>query len=424
MKRTEGREIIVAGGGAAGLIAALRAAELGARVTLLEKNDRLGMKILISGGGKCNLTHDGTMEDLRAVFRANEARFLKPCFYRYTNDDFLAILHRQGMKTYTRPDGRIFPVEPTNAKDVVAALERAVRNSGVTIRLGSAVSGLIVEGGQVRGVHIGEREMRADRVIVAVGGSSYPATGTTGDGWRWAAEIGHRIVPLRAALAPLYLQQVEPDWSGIALRNVVLRARLPNLGKEYIRWRGDLLFTHKGLSGPCALGISREIGERMAAGVAGGGAVEADLAPDISFEALAAQIRLELRDNPRKTVGGVVDGQVPARLAEPFLAAHGLERQTRGAHLSSAMLNRLAQGLKGWSLGAVRSVPVERGEVVAGGVSLEEADPQTMQSRIARGLYLCGEILDVAGPVGGYNLQAAWSTGYVAGESAAAVTGG
>ena len=419
MNRTKGREIIVAGGGAAGLITALRAAELGAKVTLLEKNDRLGMKILISGGGKCNLTHDGPMEDLRAVFRANEARFLKPCFYRYTNEDFLAVLHRQGMKTYTRPDGRIFPVEPANAKDVVAALERAVRNSGVTICLGSAVSGLLVEDGQVRGVRVGESEMRAERVIVAVGGSSYPATGTTGDGWRWAAEVGHKIVPLRAALAPIYLREVEPDWSGIALRDVVLRARLPNLGKEYIRWRGDLLFTHKGLSGPCALGVSREIGERMAAGVAGGGAVEVDLAPDIPFEALAGQIRFELSENPRKTVGGIVDSRVPDRLAAPFLAAHGLDRQTRGAHLSSAVLNRLTKGLKGWSFGEVRSVPVERGEVVAGGVSLDEVDAQTMQSRIARGLYLCGEILDVAGPVGGYNLQAAWSTGYVAGDAAA-----
>ena len=417
MNRKTGEDVIVAGGGAAGLIAALRAAERGLRVTLLEKNERLGMKILISGGGKCNLTHDGPMEDLRAVFRPNEARFLKPCFYRFTNDDFLNILHRAGMKTYVRPDGRIFPVEPASAKDVVAVLERAVRNSGVTVRLGAAVGGIVVEGGKTRGIRVGESVLSAERVIVAVGGSSYPATGTTGDGWRWAAEVGHKIVPLRAALAPLYLKQIEPDWSGVALRDVVLRARLPNLGKEYVRWRGDLLFTHKGLSGPCALGVSREIGERMATGVEGGGAVEVDLAPDTPFDELAAQIRAELRESPRKTVGGVVDRCVPDRLAEPFIAVHNLDRQTRGAHLSSALLKRLTQGIKGWSFGGVRSVPIERGEVVAGGVSLDEVDPQTMQSRIVEGLYLCGEILDIAGPVGGYNLQAAWSTGYVAGES-------
>lgn len=415
-------DVVVVGGGAAGLLAAKRAAECGARVTLLEKNDRLGMKILISGGGKCNLTHAGPMEELRAAFRPTEARFLKPAFYRYSNDDFLAILHSSGMPTYVRPDGRIFPVEPANAKDVVAALERAVRDVGVTIVTASSVSGLWVEAGRICGVRIGDRVRRADRVIVAVGGSSYPATGTTGDGWRWAAEAGHSLVPLRAALAPLYLERAEPEWSGIALREVTLRARFPAhglaVGKEYARWKGDLLFTHKGLSGPCALGVSREIAERMAVGVAAGGGLEVDLTPDRSFEVLQAEIRTELRDHPRRTVGGIVERYVPDRLAAPLKAAVGVDPQTRGAHLSASALNQTVRTLKGWPLGGVRSVPLERGEVVAGGVSLDEVDPRTMESRVVHGLYLCGEILDLAGPVGGYNLQAAWSTGIVAGESA------
>ncbi len=407
------------GGGAAGLIAAKRAAECGAQVALLEKNDRLGMKILISGGGKCNLTHAGTMEEIRATFRPPEARFLKPCFYRFTNDAFLDILHQSGMQTYIRPDGRIFPVEPANAKDVVAALEQSVRNAGVRVVTEAAVSGLIVEEGRIAGVRIGERVQRAERVIVAVGGSSYPATGTTGDGWRWATEVGHTMVPLRAALAPLYLERVETDWSGVALRDVTLRARTQAAGKEYVRWRGDLLFTHKGLSGPCALGVSREIGERMAFGLAQGGVLEVDLIPDTPFETLQAQIRTELRDSPRKTIGSIVDRYLPDRLTAPFMAMAGVEAQTRGAHLAAKALNQLVNRLKGWPLGGVRSVPLERGEVVAGGISLEEVDPQTMASRIVPGLFLCGEILDIAGPVGGYNLQAAWSTGYVAGEAAA-----
>ena len=419
MRQTNGARVLVIGGGAAGLLAARRAAQLGASVTLLEKNDRLGMKILISGGGKCNLTHAGTMEDMRAAFRPNEARFLKPCFYRFTNDDFLDILHQDGMATYIRPDGRVFPVEPANAKDVVAALERAVRQAGVEIVLGSAVGGLIVEEGRIAGVRIGDSIRRAQRVIVAVGGSSYPATGTTGDGWRWAGEIGHKIVPLRAALAPLYLDNACAEWSGVALRDVTLRARAGVEGKEYARWRGDLLFTHKGVSGPCALGVSREIGERMALGLTGGGVVGVDLAPDTPFEALQSEIRAELRDNPRRTVGTVIDRYVPDNLAAPFAASLELDPQTRGAHISAKSLNRLINALKGWPLPTVRSVPLERGEVVAGGVSLDEVDPQTMASRLVSGLYLCGEILDIAGPVGGYNLQAAWSTGHVAGEAAA-----
>lgn len=413
------QQVLVIGAGAAGLLAAKRATERGARVTLLEKNDRVGMKILISGGGKCNLTHAGEMEAVRAAFRPNEARFLKPSFYRFTNDDFLDILHQEGMQTYARPDGRVFPVEPANAKDVVALLESVARKAGVNIVLGAGVSGLVCEAGRVVGARVGERVHRADRVIVAVGGSSYPATGTTGDGWRWAAEAGHTLVPLRAALAPLYLANVEPDWSGVALRDVALRARMGAGGKEYARWRGDLLFTHKGVSGPCALGVSREIAERMAVGVHQGGIVEVDLMPDVPFEELQTQLRSELQANPRKTLGGVTARYVPDSLAAPLGAAIGTDPQTRGAHLSAKALNRAVSVLKGWPLGGVRSVPLERGEVVAGGVSLDEVDPHTMESRLVKGLYLCGEILDIAGPVGGYNLQAAWSTGYVAGEAAA-----
>ncbi len=411
--------IIVVGAGAAGLIAAKRAAELGATVSLLEKNGRVGMKILISGGGKCNLTHAGTMEEVRAAFRQPEARFLKPAFYRYTNDDFLAILHGAGMPTYVRPDGRVFPVDPYNAKDVVGVLQQAVRASGATLAVGTEVNGIEVADGRVVGVRTGDRVREADRVIVAVGGSSYPATGTTGDGWQWAREIGHTIVPLRAALAPIYLERAEPEWSGIALRDVVLRARVRPGGKEYVRWRGDVLFTHKGISGPTALGISREIAEQMATGTVGGGMVEVDLVPDSSFEEMVASIRGEMNVQPRKTIGSIVDRYLPERLRAPFLKDAALDPQTRGAHLASKALNFLVTTLKGWPIGPVRSVPLERGEVVSGGVSLDEVNPQTMESRIVKGLYLCGEILDLAGPVGGYNLQAAWSTGYVAGESAA-----
>ena len=406
-------DVIVIGGGAAGMLAARRAAEGGAKVTLLEKNDRLGMKILISGGGKCNLTHDGTMEEIRRQFRSNEGRFLKPSFYQFTNQDFLQILHERGMETYTRPDGRIFPVEPANAKDVVAILTRYVEEVGITIRYEAAVTGLIAEGGRIQAVQVGDKRMTASQVIVSTGGSSYPATGTTGDGWKWLAALGHTLVPLRAALAPLYLADAEPEWSGVALRDTVLRARTGPTGKEFMRWPGDLLFTHKGVSGPTALGVSREIAEREA-----GSVIEADLAPEKNWEELQADLRRQTLENPRKTVGSLIAPFVPSRLLEPLLASAGVSGDTRGAYLTAKALNKLVTTLKGWPLGKVRSVPLERGEVVAGGVSLDEVDPHTMESRLIRGLYLCGEVLDIAGPVGGYNLQAAWSTGWVAGEAA------
>ena len=408
-------EVVVIGGGAAGMLAARRAAECGAHVTLLEKNERLGMKILISGGGKCNLTHDGPMAEVRAQFRPNEARFLKPAFYKSTNADFLKILHERGMETYVRPDGRVFPVEPANAKDVVALLTRYVKEVGVCVRYGASVTGLAAEDGQMTGVEIGGQVMKAARVIVCTGGSSYPATGTTGDGWRWLAALGHTLVPLKAALAPMYLSDAEAEWSGVALRDTVLRARAGAGGKEFARWPGDLLFTHKGVSGPTALGVSREVAEREAAPTA----LEADLAPGQTWEELSADLRRQALENPRRTVASLAAPFVPARLLTPLLAAAGIDADTRGAYLKSKALNKLVTTIKGWPLGSVRHVPLERGEVVAGGVSLAEVDPQTMRSKIIDGLFLCGEVLDIAGPVGGYNLQAAWSTGWVAGEAAA-----
>ena len=270
----------------------------------------------------------------------------------------------------------------------------------------------------MQAVQIGEERLLARRVIISTGGSSYPATGTTGDGWKWLTALGHRLVPLRAALAPLYLAEVKPEWSGVALRDTVLRARAGAGGKEFMRWSGDLLFTHKGVSGPTALGVSREIAER-----ADPSAVEADLAPQKTWEELQVDLRRQTLENPRKTVASLITPFVPARLLEPLLASAGVSGETRGAYLTAKALNKLVSTLKGWPLGTVRLVPLERGEVVAGGVALDEVDAHTMHSNLVRGLYLCGEVLDIAGPVGGYNLQAAWSTGWVAGEAAANTTG-
>ena len=266
----------------------------------------------------------------------------------------------------------------------------------------------------MRAVQVGAETLPASRVVVSTGGSSYPATGTTGDGWPWLTALGHSVVPLRAALAPLYLAEAAPQWSGVALRDTVLRARPGGGGKEFMRWQGDLLFTHKGLSGPTALGVSREVAERESAS-----AVEADLAPSLTWEELQADLRKQAKDNPRKTVGALAAPFVPARLLEPLLAAADVSAETRGAYLTAKALNKLVSTLKAWPLGTVRHVPLERGEVVAGGIALDEVDSSTMRSKRIGGLFLCGEVLDIAGPVGGDNLQAAWSTGWVAGEAAA-----
>jgi predicted Rossmann fold flavoprotein len=406
--------VVVIGGGAAGIIAAWRAAGLGARVLLVEKNERIGIKILISGGGKCNITHDGPIESLLAAFRPNEARFLRPACYRFTNRDMIDLLEARGLEVMTRPDGRIFPAHGT-AKDVVAILEDILRESGVRIQLGSGVTGLEADDEGICGVRIGSERIASRHVVLAVGGSSYPGAGTTGDGWPWARQLGHTIVKVRAALAPIFFDTAPPpEWPGVSLRDCLLRAR--QNGKEIARWRGDLLFTHRGVSGPTVLGISRVVAERQREGLV---TLEADLLPDSTFEQVSADLRAWTAAHARRAVSGFVEPFAPNRLIDALLDAAQVSKETTGAYLSRKEQNRLVAVLKGWTIGRVEHVPLEKGEVVAGGVSLDEVDSQTMRSRLVRGLYLCGEVLDIAGPVGGYNLQAAFSTGFVAGETAA-----
>lgn len=409
--------VVVIGAGAAGILAAWRAASLGAPVLLLEKTERIGTKILISGGGKCNITHDGDIESVLGAFRPNEARFLRPACYRFTNRALVEMLTRRGLEVMTRPDGRIFPAHGT-AKDVVAILRSYLDETNVRLRLSSPVTGIEAAGGRVCGVRVGERLIPAQRVVLAVGGSSYPGSGTTGDGWAWAREIGHTVVKVRAALAPIFLEPQPPsEWAGVALRDCLLRAR--QHGREIARWRGDLLWTHRGVSGPTVLGISRVVAERRDQGAI---PLESDLFPEVPYETLGAQLRDWATANPRKTLGSFLEAHVPhlpARLVPLALDAAQVEKTTPGSYLSQKARNRLVQTLKALPLGNTQHVPLEKGEVVAGGIALEETDPQTMRSKVVGGLYLCGEVLDIAGPVGGYNLQAAFATGYVAGETAA-----
>jgi predicted Rossmann fold flavoprotein len=410
--------VIVVGGGAAGLIAAWRAAGLGARTLLLEKNDRLGIKLHISGGGKCNITHDGLMHDVRMAFEPAEARFLRLPFLRFTNEDVLALLHSRGVETYTRPDGRIFPVSG-RAEDVVDALTWHARQAGAEIRCTADVEGIEAAHGTVQGVRLQGRLLAADGAVLATGGVSYPKTGTTGDGLRWARELGHTVVPLRAALAPIYLEPAPPpDWSGVAVRDCLLRARAG--GRIIARWRADLLFTHKGISGPTALGVSREVALALEQGAV---TLDVDLLPDRPPEALAGELTSPEHRAARRGVRSLLDAWLPNRLVPAVLENAGVEAGTPLHQLSRTGRNRLIETLKGWPLGAARAVPLERGEVTAGGVALDEVDPATMASRKVAGLYLCGEVLDIAGPVGGYNLQAAFATGYVAGGAAAAERG-
>lgn len=436
-------DVVVVGAGAAGIMAAWRAATLGAKVILIEKTARLGTKILVSGGGKCNICHDGPIENVLKAFRPNEARFIRPSVYRFPATQIVPIFTERGLEVYTRPDGRIFPVSKT-AKDVVGILRDVLEDAGVEIYYESPVERILVGDGRVQGLVIGEAkregkliaksnygakallatalemsddgfalkpgEIKCSKLVVAVGGSSYPNSGTTGDGWKWMREVGHTVNRTHAALAPIYLKEPKTDLAGVALRDIVLKARK---GKEFTRWKGDLLFTHQGVSGPCALGISREVEEAM-----DGSPIEliVDFAPSLTDEQLTDII---LKAPQKTSLQKFLDEHLTANPFGSVAEAMSLTLGMPLASLDRKARNRLVQTLKGWVIGEVKSVPLEKGEVVAGGVELSEVDPKTMASLKIEGLYLCGEILDIAGPVGGYNLQAAFATGFVAGESAA-----
>lgn len=406
-------QVIVVGAGAAGIFAAWQAAEMGASVLLIEKTVRVGTKILVSGGGKCNITHGGPLENVLKAFRKEESIFLRPAMYRFTNLQMIDLINELGIETYERPDGRIFPVDKT-AKDVVEALRELINHPNITMRYDTAVTGVATENGKVTGIEIGDELIAADAVVLATGGSSFPNSGTTGDGYQWARQLGHTVVPIQSALAPIYLREPLADLSGLALRDIVCKCRVNT--KESSRWRGDLLITHHGLSGPCALALSHDAARNLNKNSV---TIDVDLLPEKNFEEINAHFIELSRKQPHNRIGNWLQDYAPERVIELMLERSAIPSDLKFGPISKQQRLQLVTQMKQFSFGEVRSVPMEKGEVVAGGVSLSEVDPKTMQSKIVAGLFLCGEILDVAGPVGGYNLQAAWSTGYVAGQNSA-----
>ena len=415
MNLSEPLPLVVIGGGAAGMIAAWRAGSLGAKVILLEKNPKLGIKLLISGGGKCNITHGGNIEDLCRQFRSNESKFLKHALYRFTNRDILSQINQFGVETYERENGRIFPTSG-KAGDVVHALRRMMEREGVEIWPATPVLEILKDVEGVCGVRVPTGIIQTRHVILATGGASYPRTGTSGDAFPWLKELGHTIVPLRPALSPIILHPAPPaEWQGVSIRDCILKAK--TAGRTAATSRGDVLLTHEGISGPATLELSRDaflaLEENLPIDIF------VDTVPDESEADLQEHLLAEIIANGGRKAETLVELFVPQRLAIFILKSARVDALKKCHQLKKEERTAIVQTLKNWNIGRVKEIPLERGEVTAGGVDLREVDPKSMKSRILKGLYICGEALDVAGPIGGYNLQAAFSTGYVAGETAA-----
>jgi predicted Rossmann fold flavoprotein len=414
------RPLIVIGAGPAGLLAAGQAAAAperagaGTQVLLLEKMARPGRKLRLAGGGRGNLTNTAPLDDFLAQFGAN-GPFLRAAFAGFFAPELRAFLAELGVPTVVEPSGQVYPAS-NRAADVVDALVRWVQAQGVTLRTRTPVVELLVERGRIAGVRAADGTIHpAVAVVLAAGGTSYPATGSRGDGCRLAAAAGHMIVPLRPALVPLETAgDVALRLQGLALRGVAVH--LYAGGKKRATQTGDLLLTHFGVSGPAVLALSRTAVDALRAGQEVGLAL--DLFPDLEGRALDERLRRVLEAHGKQQAATVLAGLLPRRLVPIALAEASIAPGTHASQISAAARRRLRAWLQDWRLEVVGPRPWSEAQVTAGGVDLREVDPQTMASRRVHGLYLAGEVLDLDAGTGGYNLQAAFSTGWLAGRSA------
>lgn len=409
------------------MMAASRAAQRGRRVLLVEKNRKAGVKILISGGTRCNLTHDCDERGIMAGF-GSAAPFLHSPLAALGPRELVAWFEAEGVPTKVEPNGKVFP-QSDRALDVVQALVRRMHRTGAELALDEPVETLDrdAEGFVVR---TSRRRIRADKLIVATGGRSYPGCGTTGDAYAWLAAWGHTIRPPRPALVPITSADA---WvaalAGVTLPAARLRvvavdpAEVPDRARRrrsglapgvLIDRRGPLLFAHFGLTGPVALDVSREVSKRPDPR---GIQLRADFLPDTSAEALDAHFRAAAATDGRKQVLSLVPEAVPRRLAEALLSLAGVPAERRLAELGKGERARLIEMLKAAPISVTGQRGFAKAEVTAGGVALDEVDSRTLESRVVPGLYLVGEVLDLDGFLGGYNFQAAFSTGYLAGSS-------
>jgi predicted Rossmann fold flavoprotein len=378
----------------------------------LEKNAKLGVKILMSGGTRCNLTHATDARGIVAAY-GPPGRFLHSALAALGPQDLVALVEAEGVATKVEETGKIFPVS-NRAVDVLAAFTTRLERSGCDVAREEPLTNLERQGERFQLV-TPNRTLTADRVIVTVGGQSYPGSGTTGDGYLWAKRLGHTIVPPRPALVPITTSAAwVASLSGITIPDVHLRLFEPENNKPLDTRRGSMLFTHFGLSGPVVLDISRHVSGHPQPQTL---RLECDFYPGVNAVAVEEYLRAQTQTGGKKQLIAIVPEVLPRRLAEALLQNAGLSVEQKAGELSKAGRAAILQAIKQTSIPVTGTRGFAKAEVTAGGIALDEVDSRTMQSKLVPGLYLAGEVLDLDGPIGGYNFQAAFSTGWLAGLS-------
>ena len=406
-------DVLVVGGGAAGMMAALFASQEGASVTVLEKNEKLGRKLYITGKGRCNATNACDINEFLKNVPRNP-KFLFSALHLLPPSETMRVLETLGCPLKTERGLRVYPVSD-KASDVTKALGRGLSDNHCAVLLNTGVSGILTDNGAVSGVRLENGSaMYARRVVIATGGISYPATGSTGDGFRFAAETGHDVVSPLPSLVPLLTKETWPfQLQGLSLKNVVLHAALN--GKTLYHEQGELLFTHFGISGPLAIELSSHIADDDFSALA----VYIDMKPALTKEQLELRLQKEFALSGKKMLRSVMTALLPQRMAELFPSICGINGDKSVSQISASERGLLAGNLKALRLTVSGTRPLAEAIVTRGGVDVNSLSSKTMESKRVRGLYFAGELIDVDAHTGGFNLQIAFSTGALAGQNAA-----
>ena len=405
------KRVVVIGGGAAGLMAAVIAGREGAKVTLLEKMNYVGKKMGITGKGRCNITNACDMSDFIKNTPGN-GKFLYGAYERFTNEDLLQLLHDAGLETKVERGGRVFPASDS-ALDVRNTFMKLMKHYGVDVHLEEPVKKLLIDDGVVTGVVTDKETYHADAVVIATGGKSYPATGSTGDGYILAAQVGHKITDIRPSLVPIVTEESwVKDLMGLSLRNVELSVVAKN--KVQAKMFGEMMFTHFGITGPIVLSLSHTVGKLMRKKNIGTIGLDINLKPALSPETLDKRLQKDFDLYSKKQLINGMKDLLPSRLIPLIIELAGIDPQKPINQISKEERQQIGYMLQHLPLTVKGLRPVEEAIVTAGGISLKEFNPKTMESKLVKGLYGAGEVLDIDAFTGGYNLQAAFSTGYVA----------